>query len=144
MGLAGLSAGPVVLMRPGTEIALVVGPLTHVKLATSVMARAGNTTWELGVSSETLSVPKAFVHRTLLTAAPGPTRAMLRWGKLARREAGLEKRVRDVATTKLGYFTDNGAMLSVQTSARACAQRAYACAQLRSHHLEGHFRPSTY
>ena len=36
---------------------------------------------------------------------------MLGWGEVARKAHGLTARARDVATTKLGYFTDNGAML---------------------------------
>eukprot|EP01079_Euglenida_sp_SAG-EU17-18_P003478 gene3478-3941_t len=99
MGLAGLSSGPVVLMKAqgassaGTA-ALAIGPLTNFKLATSVMTRSGqpisskdplsssdtmaawathlasrNATWELGVSAEIRSAPAGFVHRTLITSA---------------------------------------------------------------------------
>ena len=113
-GLAGLSAGPTVLMDPDPRHrdALVIGPLTHVKQATSISTRAQNLTWELGVSSEVAAVGATFVHRTLLAVGPGPTRAMRHWGGLAQREAGLVKRFQgDMSTTKLGYFTDNGAML---------------------------------
>ena len=115
-GLAGLSSGPVVLMKTGPNrtalpAAVVVGPISNPKLATSVIPEV---VWEIGVSSEVKSVPAGFVHRTLLTAAAGPTRAMLRWGELAQQAADLAGkggRFEDIATSKLGYFTDNGAML---------------------------------
>jgi hypothetical protein len=112
-GLAGLSSGPVVLMKEGPNrtalpSALVVGPLTNPKLATSVIPEI---VWEMGVSSEVTAVPAGFVHRTLLSAAAGPTRAMIKWGGLAQRAANLTSRFEDIATSKLGYFTDNGAML---------------------------------
>lgn len=112
-GLAGLSSGPVVLMKEGPNqtalpSAVVIGPLTHPKLATSVIPEV---VWEVGVSSEVKSVPAGFVHRTLLAAAAGPTRAMIKWGELAQRAANLTSRFEDIATAKLGYFTDNGAML---------------------------------
>lgn len=112
-GLAGLSSGPVVLMKAGPNqtalpTALVIGPISNPKLATSVIPE---TSWEIGVSSEVRSVPAGFTHRTLLAAAPGPTRAMAKWGALAQREAKLGSRFEDIATTQLGYFTDNGAML---------------------------------
>jgi hypothetical protein len=109
-GLAGLSSGPVILMKPGPNhtalpSALVIGPLTNPKLATSVIPEV---VWEVGVSSEVKSVPAGFVHRTLITAAAGPTRAMIKWGELAQRSANLTSRFEDIATSKLGYFTDNG------------------------------------
>ena len=112
-GLAGVSSGPVVLMKSGPNqtalpSALVVGPLTNPKLATSVIPEV---VWEVGVSSEVKSVPAGFVHRTLITSAAGPTRAMIKWGELAQRAANLTRRFEDIATSKLGYFTDNGAML---------------------------------
>jgi hypothetical protein len=118
-GLAGLSSGPVVLMpsvHKAGSASIAFGPITHVKQSTSVLARIGNSTWEMGVSAEVLSVPAGFVHRTLITSAVGPTRAMVRWGVLARAEAQFQPRFEDVATSKLGYFTDNGAMLCVAAS----------------------------
>ena len=93
----------------------------NVKLATSVMSRANNATWEMGVSSEIKAAPEGFVHRTLLVTAAGPTRAMLAWGEMAQKDANLTARFTDLATTKLGYFTDNGAMLYVALS---CTPRA--------------------
>lgn len=112
-GLAGLSSGPVVLMKAGPNqtalpTALVVGPISNPKLTTSVIPEK---IWEIGVSSEVRSVPVGFTHRTLIAAAPGPTRAMGKWGALAQRAAKLTGRFEDIATSKLGYFTDNGAML---------------------------------
>jgi hypothetical protein len=112
-GLAGLSSGPVVLMKAGPNetampTALVIGPISNPKLATSVIPE---TIWEIGVSSEVRSVPEGFAHRTLIVAAPGPTRAMAKWGTLAQQAASLSRRFEDIATSKLGYFTDNGAML---------------------------------
>eukprot|EP01047_Picozoa_sp_COSAG01_P005519 COSAG01_NODE_190_length_22595_cov_16.442301_5_plen_146_part_00 len=94
--------------RTALPSALVVGPLTNPKLATSVIPEI---VWEMGVSSEVTAVPAGFVHRTLLSAAAGPTRAMIKWGGLAQRAANLTSRFEDIATSKLGYFTDNGAML---------------------------------
>jgi hypothetical protein len=103
-GLAGLSSGPVVLMKAGPNqtalpTALVVGPISNPKLTTSIVAE---TTWEIGVSSEVRSVPAGFTHRTLLAAAAGPTRAMAKWGMLAQRAANLSTRFADIATSHLG------------------------------------------
>ena len=36
---------------------------------------------------------------------------MVKWGALAQQAASLKRRFEDMATSKLGYFTDNGAML---------------------------------
>lgn len=96
-----------VLMRDATTAL----PWGMCRQATSALGRAGNGTWELGVSAEVVSIPAGFVHRTLITAAAGPTRAMVRWGELSRASAGLGSREDDVAMNRLGYFTDNGAML---------------------------------
>lgn len=82
MGLAGISSGPVVLMRDaavaatatppggavtadghvfsGSRTAIAIGPLDNVKLATSIMTRASNRTWEMGVSSEIKAAPAGF------------------------------------------------------------------------------------
>ena len=117
MGLAGLSAGPAILFNnatagtspaaAATRTAIAIGPLDNVKLTTSVMTRANNATWEVGVSSEIKSAPEGFVHRTLLVTSTGPTRAMLAWGEMAQKAANLTARFRDLATTKLGYFTES-------------------------------------
>mmetsp|Transcript_86928 Transcript_86928/g.246464 ORF Transcript_86928/g.246464 Transcript_86928/m.246464 type:complete len:826 (+) Transcript_86928:58-2535(+) len=109
--LGGLSSnGPVALFDQNYST-LVVSPMDNFKSAVHTRSHgAAGDAWETGVSSEVESLPPGFVHRTLLVAGRGITATLHAWGRLLRRAHGTRRTSgKDVVSSHLSYFTDNGA-----------------------------------
>merc|ERR1719460_3057292 len=109
--LQGLSSnGPVAIFDGDSEVTtVVVSPLDHFK---NVVHTYSNETgsWETGVSSEVVSLPYGFRHRTLLVAGSGITATMSTWGSKVRNFFGTRRVASsDLVVNYLSYWTDNGA-----------------------------------
>lgn len=117
-GLQGLStSGPVVLFDAARQFAsLVISPLDNFKSAVhhARTAAGGDTVWETGVTSELVSLPAGFEHRTLLVAGSGVTATLARWGKAVQAAHSTNRSLveTDRNLKYLSYWTDNGAYYS--------------------------------
>ena len=91
-GLQGLStSGPVVLFDAARQFAsLVISPLDNFKSAVhhARPAAGGDTVWETGVTSELVSLPAGFEHRTLLVAGSGVTARVEAAGAVQQQQPG--------------------------------------------------------
>lgn len=87
-----------------------VAVVGHVFPASTTPGTEGMEAWELGISSELVSLPAAFVHRTLLVAGQGITATMDAWGHSMRRVHNTTRmHTNSLVTNALSYWTDNGA-----------------------------------
>lgn len=115
-GLQGLSTnGPAVLFDRDFN-ALVIAPMNNFKSAIHYSrANTSVPTWDTGVSSELVSLPKGFEHSTMVVAGRGITAVMEKFGRALRvvhstNRTGIERRDRNIEY--LSYWTDNGAYMS--------------------------------
>lgn len=108
--LNGLSSNGPVALFDASYRTLVISPLDNFKNAVHTLRNSASPAWETGVSSEVISLPRGFVHRTIVVLGSGVTSAMAEWGSLLRRIHGTRRsNEEDPVVNYLSYWTDNGA-----------------------------------
>eukprot|EP00954_Amorphochlora_amoebiformis_P029509 1393259-Amorphochlora_amoeboformis.AAC.1 len=118
-GAAGQEGGPIVIYDGNAENALVLSPFDNFK--SNILGydcEAGGSVENkakicAGTHGHVVSFPPGYSTTTSLSFSKhGPTDAVYKWGKVMQMAHGTKKMQKDPISSKLSYWTDNGAFYS--------------------------------